>query len=95
MGQVYIKGVGMTRFGKREESLLQLFAEAAKMAMDDARIYKFDAIYVGAMNPEEFTGSGNIAVSLAVNLPHAEVYASDTSKKALRLARFNAQRHLV
>ncbi|HHT9156499.1 MAG TPA: peptide chain release factor N(5)-glutamine methyltransferase [Candidatus Tripitaka californicus] len=40
-------------------------------------------------------GSGNIAVSLAVNLPHAEVYASDTSKKALRLARFNAQRYLV
>ncbi|MFN3467380.1 MAG: peptide chain release factor N(5)-glutamine methyltransferase [Candidatus Brocadiales bacterium] len=41
------------------------------------------------------TGSGNIAISLAVNLPHAEVYASDISQKALRLARFNAQRYLV
>ncbi len=41
------------------------------------------------------TGSGNIAISLAVNLPHAEVYASDISLKALKLARFNAQRYLV
>lgn len=41
------------------------------------------------------TGSGNIAVSLAVHLPHAKVYASDISQKALRLARFNAERYAV
>jgi release factor glutamine methyltransferase len=41
------------------------------------------------------TGSGCIAVSLAVHLPHAKIYASDVSPKALRLARFNAQRYLV
>ncbi|HHT9119159.1 MAG TPA: peptide chain release factor N(5)-glutamine methyltransferase [Candidatus Hypogeohydataceae bacterium YC41] len=41
------------------------------------------------------TGSGSIAVSLAFNLSHAEVYASDISQKALRLARFNAKRYLV
>lgn len=44
------------------------------------------------------TGSGNIAVSIAVGLRGAGdvmVYASDTSSKALRLARLNAERHNV
>lgn len=36
------------------------------------------------------TGSGCIAVSLAKNLPHAEVYAIDVSKKALETAKRNA-----
>lgn len=36
------------------------------------------------------TGSGCIAVSLAKNLPNAEVYAVDVSKKALETAKRNA-----
>ena len=36
------------------------------------------------------TGSGCIAVSLAKNLPNAEVYAIDVSKKALETAKRNA-----
>ncbi|EJL61493.1 peptide chain release factor N(5)-glutamine methyltransferase [Flavobacterium sp. CF136] len=36
------------------------------------------------------TGSGCIAVSLAKNLPNAEVYAIDVSKKALETAKKNA-----
>jgi len=36
------------------------------------------------------TGCGNIAVSLAKELPHAQVFATDTSHKALRMARLNA-----
>ena len=41
------------------------------------------------------TGSGVIAVSLAVNLPHARIYAVDISPKALETARDNAERHGV
>lgn len=40
------------------------------------------------------TGSGNIAISLKKELPHAEVYASDISDAALEIARHNA-RHLL
>ena len=41
------------------------------------------------------TGSGCLAISLAVNLPRAVIIASDTSVEALHLARLNALRHGV
>jgi len=41
------------------------------------------------------TGSGAIVVSLAVNLPHARIYATDISPEALETARSNAERHKV
>jgi release factor glutamine methyltransferase len=41
------------------------------------------------------TGSGAIAVSLAVNLPGVAVYATDISAAALEVARANARRHNV
>jgi release factor glutamine methyltransferase len=41
------------------------------------------------------TGSGNIAVALARELPTAQIMATDTSAAALELARRNAQRHGV
>ncbi|MDO5579985.1 MAG: peptide chain release factor N(5)-glutamine methyltransferase [Planctomycetia bacterium] len=39
------------------------------------------------------TGSGNIAIALAKNLPGAELTAVDISEKALELARKNAKKH--
>jgi release factor glutamine methyltransferase len=39
------------------------------------------------------TGSGCIAVSVAINLPHARVIATDISASALSVARSNAERH--
>ncbi len=41
------------------------------------------------------TGSGAIAVSLAVNLPGVEIYATDISAAALVVARGNSRRHGV
>lgn len=41
------------------------------------------------------TGSGCVAVALAVHLPRARVYATDLSHAALRVAAMNARRHGV
>jgi release factor glutamine methyltransferase len=41
------------------------------------------------------TGSGAIAVSLAVALPRAVIYATDISASALRVTKINCQRHKV
>ena len=41
------------------------------------------------------TGSGCIAVALAHELPHAEIFATDISEKALGVAKRNAARHGV
>ena len=41
------------------------------------------------------TGSGAVAIALAVNRPHVEVWATDTSPAAVELARENAKLHGV
>jgi release factor glutamine methyltransferase len=41
------------------------------------------------------TGTGAIAVSLAVSRPDLEIWATDTSEAAVELARANAERHGV
>ncbi|UCE36620.1 MAG: hypothetical protein JSW00_14035 [Thermoplasmata archaeon] len=68
MDKVFVAGCGMTRFGKRDESLSDLVFEAAKMAREDSKIEEFDAVYVGSMNPDEFTGDGNISTVITDRL---------------------------
>jgi release factor glutamine methyltransferase len=41
------------------------------------------------------TGSGAIAVSLAVHLPEVKIYATDISSMALEVAKLNARKHRV
>jgi release factor glutamine methyltransferase len=41
------------------------------------------------------TGSGCIAITLALECPHARIMASDLSEHALRVAQMNARRHHV
>ncbi|MBA7545770.1 Release factor glutamine methyltransferase [subsurface metagenome] len=41
------------------------------------------------------TGCGAIAISLAINLPQAKIYATDISASALEVALFNCQKHGV
>jgi acetyl-CoA C-acetyltransferase len=68
MVEVFVAGVGMTAFGKRIESLPELMAEAAEMAIKHSGREAVDAMYVGAMNPEEFSGESNIAAAITDHL---------------------------
>src|SRR3989338_11357808 len=65
MAAVYIAGVGMTKFGKSSQTLAELFCEAAISALSSSPIQEVDALYIGVMNPEEFTGDSNIASQIA------------------------------
>jgi acetyl-CoA acetyltransferase len=58
----------MTAFGKRNEALSELMAEAAEGAIKNCGRGTVDAIYIGAMNPEEFSGESNIAAVMTDHL---------------------------
>ena len=75
MSDVWIAGAGMTRFGKREETLQDLMAEAALAALGAASVEIPDAIVVATMNPEEFVGEGNFASHIATYLGFSHVPA--------------------
>lgn len=66
--EVYIAGVGMTKFGRSAASLPELMVEAASRAIGDARIHTIDYVCIGVMNAEEFTGDSNIAALIADRL---------------------------
>src|SRR5262249_28882184 len=72
---VWIAGAGMTRLGKRDETLLDLMTEAALAALTDASIERPEALVVGAMNPEEFTGEGNYGSLIGTYLGLSQVPA--------------------
>ena len=65
---VYISGVGMTKFGRSKDPLEKMMAEAASLALKEAQLEKVDAIYMGVMNVEEFVGDSNFATLLADTL---------------------------
>ncbi len=74
-------GAGMTRFGRRDETLPDLIAEAALAALNDAGIERPDALVVAAMNPEEFTGEGNLGslVGTYLGLSHVPAVRVETA----------------
>ena len=61
------------------------------IALELARGYQDDGISVADIG----TGSGAIAVAIAVNLPSAHVYAIDCSADALVVAERNCRKHAV
>ena len=65
---IYISGVGMTKFGRSKDSLEKMMAEAASAALKQAQLERVDAIYMGVMNVEEFVGDSNFATLLADTL---------------------------
>ncbi len=58
----------MTRFGKRKESLPELVFEAVENVKEDSGMEDFDAVYVGSMSPDEFTGDSNMSTVIADHL---------------------------
>lgn len=65
---VFVSGVGMTRFGRLNDPLEVAMAKAAALALKDAGREIVDAIYIGVMNVEEFVGDSNFAALLADTL---------------------------
>src|SRR5205809_7843867 len=72
MRDVWVAGAGMTRIGRRAESLSDLMAEAAHAALRDAGLERPGAIAAAAMNPGELVGDGNFASSTATHMGFAE-----------------------
>lgn len=56
---------------------------------------RFHHPYRGCRIAEIGTGSGAVAISLALRLPQAKIYATDISSAALEVARSNCERHKV
>lgn len=95
VGSVYIAGVGMTRFGNSSQTLAELFCEAASRALEDSPVQDIDALYVGVMNPEEFTGDSNIASQIAdalgmTGVPALRVETASSAGAAALHAAFQA-----
>ena len=65
---VYISGVGMTKFGRSKEPLEKMMAGAASSALKEAQLERVDAIYIGVMNVEESVGNSDFATLLTDTL---------------------------
>jgi acetyl-CoA acetyltransferase len=95
MQSVYISGTGMTKFGKDPRPLAAILREAAQQALDNAGPGVIDALYIGAMNPEELTGDGNLASQVAealelTGVPAVRVETASSAGAAALLAGFQA-----
>ncbi|HLD71039.1 MAG TPA: peptide chain release factor N(5)-glutamine methyltransferase [Candidatus Peribacteraceae bacterium] len=86
------------------EGLVQLVLDFLKTERDKVRAVEHHIIAVskkiGALSDVRTivdigTGSGCIAVTLALELPHYKIIATDVSHEALSLAKENAERHGV
>ena len=80
-------------FGVDERVLIprpetELVVEVALTLLRDTRPLPLRLLDIG-------TGSGCLAVSLATEIPHAKVWATDISAEALAVAQANASRHGV
>jgi len=95
MKSVYVSGIGMTRFGKDPRPLPEILCEAARQALADSENPNVEALYVGAMNPEEFTGGSNIAAHIAdllglTGIPAVRIETASSAGAAAVQAAFQA-----
>ncbi len=95
MQSVYVAGIGMTKFGKDPRSLAEICHDAAQTALTSCEIQEVDAIYIGVMNPEEFTGDSNIASHIAdalglTGIPAVRIETASSAGAAAIQAGFQA-----
>jgi acetyl-CoA C-acetyltransferase len=95
MQPVYVAGVGMTKFGKDPRSLAEICHDAAQKALTSSDIQGIEAIYIGVMNPEEFTGDSNIASHIAdalglTGIPAVRIETASSAGAAAIQAGFQA-----
>ncbi|MGH7852128.1 MAG: thiolase C-terminal domain-containing protein [Candidatus Binatia bacterium] len=95
MQSVYIAGAGMTKFGKDPRALAAILSEAAQETLVYAQAGEVDAVYVGAMNPEEFTGDSNLASQVAdalglTGVPAMRIETASSAGAAALMAGFQA-----
>ena len=66
MNKVAIVGVGHTKFGKLQKSLLDILSDASLKAIEDSNTShkEFDSVYVGAMSPTAFNNISGVASAL-------------------------------
>ena len=77
MRDVAIIGVGITKFGELwDDSMRDLFVEAALGAIDDAGVDHIDSMYVGSMSPGLFVGQEHIGPMMADYLGVAPIPAT-------------------
>ena len=85
----------MTKFGKDPRSLAEICHDAAQTALTSSEIQEVDAIYIGVMNPEEFTGDSNIASHIAdalglTGIPAVRIETASSAGAAAIQAGFQA-----
>ncbi|HEY7165962.1 MAG TPA: beta-ketoacyl synthase N-terminal-like domain-containing protein [Candidatus Binatia bacterium] len=95
MQSVYISGISMTHFGKDPRPLAEIFSQAAEEALAASKEQAIDAVYIGVMNPEEFTGDSNIASQIAdalglVGIPAIRIETASSAGAAAIQAGFQA-----
>jgi acetyl-CoA C-acetyltransferase len=85
----------MTKFGKDPRSLAEICHDAAQKALTSSDIQGIEAIYIGVMNPEEFTGDSNIASHIAdalglTGIPAVRIETASSAGAAAIQAGFQA-----
>ena len=85
----------MTKFGKDPRPLTAILSEAAQQALAGDHDGEVDAIYIGAMNPEEFTGDSNLASQIAdalglTGVPAMRIETASSAGAAALMAAFQA-----
>src|SRR5687767_7537449 len=95
MQSVYIGGVAMTKFGKDPRSLAEIFHQAAQEALMVSNVEEVEALYIGVMNPEEFTGDSNIGSQIAealalTGIPAVRIETASSAGAAALQAGFQA-----
>jgi acetyl-CoA acetyltransferase len=95
MRSVYISGIGMTRFGKDPRPIVEIFCQAGQEALAASDTDRVEALYIGSMNPEEFTGESNIASQIAealglTGIPSMRIETASSAGAAALQAGFQA-----